>query len=97
MTVLFTSVTGGWSYQKGRSMEGYSVFGRRGASLTVAIVTIATALVVGAAMIPVILSSTNATAFGVTGSNKTLLNLVPTIFFIVLIVGGLMEIMGLVK
>jgi len=73
------------------------MFGRRGASLATSIVMIAVALVVGASMIPVILSSANASAFGVTGSNKTLLDLVPTIFILVLVVGGAMELVGRVR
>ena len=66
-------------------------------SLAIAIVTIAVALVVGASMIPTILNSTNATALGVTGSNATLLNLVPTIFILILVIGGAMELVSRVK
>lgn len=73
------------------------LFNRRGISLASAIVAIAVAIVVGAAMIPAVLNSTNATAMGVTGSNATLLNLVPTIFILVLLIGGAMELVSRVK
>ena len=73
------------------------MFGRRGASLAVTVVVIAVALVIGSSLIPVILSTANATALGVTGSNATLLNLVPTIFILILVVGGAMELVSRVK
>lgn len=73
------------------------MFGRRAASLAVTVVVIAVALVIGASLIPVILSTANSTALGVTGSNKTLVDLVPTIFILILVVGGAMELVGRVR
>lgn len=72
-------------------------FGRRAASLAVTVVVIAVSLVIGASLIPVILSTTNSSALGVTGSNKTLVDLVPTIFILILVVGGAMELVGRVR
>jgi len=68
--------------------------GCRAASLAVGIVAIFVALLVGAAMLPTIISSSNATSLGATGAMRSLLDLVPMIFVIILIVGGLMEIVG---
>lgn len=72
-------------------------FGRRAASLAVTVVVIAVSLVIGASLIPVILSTANSTALAVTGSNKTLVDLVPTIFILILVVGGAMELVGRVR
>ena len=72
-------------------------FGKRAASLAVTVVVIAVSLVIGASLVPVILSTANSTALGVTGSNKTLVDLVPTIFILILVVGGAMELVGRVR
>jgi len=72
-------------------------FGKRAAFLAVTVVVIAVSLVIGASLVPVILSTANSTALGVTGSNKTLVDLVPTIFILILVVGGAMELVGRVR
>jgi len=73
------------------------LFNRRAASLAVTVVVIAVSLVIGASLIPVIMSSANSTALGVSGSNKTLVDLIPTIFILILVVGGAMELVGRVR
>jgi len=73
------------------------LFNRRAASLAVTVVVIAVSLVIGASLIPVIMSSANSSALGVEGSNKTLVDLIPTIFILILVVGGAMELVGRVR
>jgi len=78
------------------------LFNRRAVSLAVTVVVIAVSLVVGASMIPVITSVANGSAYNVTAgeitsAQKTLIDLVPTIFILILVVGGAMELVGRVR
>lgn len=78
------------------------MFRNRAVSLAVTVVVIAVALIVGASMIPVIMSAANGSAYNVTAgeissSQKTLIDLVPTIFILILVVGGAMELVGRVR